>query len=223
MAESAVGRTIVLGLDTATVVCVGLALDGQVATTAVVEDRMAHVEQLIPMIRQVCADARVAPATLTDVIVGLGPGPYTGLRVGIMTARVLAEVAGAGLHGVCTLDAIAAQYVAEIPTGEFLVATDARRREVYWARYAADGTRLAGPLVDRPDQLPRLPTVGPATIGYPDDLVVVDGPRALDPASLVVAGPKLPFAGVEPLYLRRPDATELGRRKSVLARGLRRR
>ncbi|MDN5771485.1 MAG: hypothetical protein L0H24_11400, partial [Microlunatus sp.] len=63
----------------------------------------------------------------------------------------------------------------------------------------------------------------PRRSATPHDLVVVDGPRALDPASLVVAGPKLPFAGVEPLYLRRPDATELGRRKSVLARGLRRR
>ena len=99
-----------LGVDTATVVCVGLAIDGAAVATAQVDDRMAHVEQLTPLIRRVCADAGVAPTELTDVVVGLGPGPYTGLRVGIVTARVLAEIAGARLHGICSLDVIAAQY-----------------------------------------------------------------------------------------------------------------
>ena len=106
----AADRTVVLGVDTATVVCVGLAIDGTAVATAQVDDRMAHVEQLTPLIRRVCADAGVAPTELTDVVVGLGPGPYTGLRVGIVTARVLAEIAGARLHGICSLDVIAAQY-----------------------------------------------------------------------------------------------------------------
>ena len=132
----ATGRTVVLGVDTATVVCVGLAIDGTAVATAQVDDRMAHVEQLTPLIRRVCADAGVAPTELTDVVVGLGPGPYTGLRVGIVTARVLAEIAGARLHGICSLDVIAAQYATAAPGGEFVVATDARRKEVYWARYA---------------------------------------------------------------------------------------
>lgn len=229
-----VARSVVLGVDTATVVCVGLAIDGEAVGTGVVADRMAHVEQLMPLVRRVCADAGVGPLDLTDVVVGLGPGPYTGLRVGIVTARVLAEVAGARLHGICSLDVIAAQHVAEsrsvsditdgdLPDGDFVVATDARRKEVYWARYTADGARLEGPAVNRPGDVPRLPTVGPGAGLYPDDLHVVAGPRALDPSTLAATGPRLAAAGSEPLYLRRPDATvPSGRRKSVLARGVRR-
>ena len=216
--RTVVPRTVVLGVDTATVVCVGLAIDGTAVATAQVDDRMAHVEQLTPLIRQVCVDAGVEPTALTDVVVGLGPGPYTGLRVGIVTARVLAEIAGARLHGICSLDVIAAQYATAVPDGEFVVATDARRKEVYWARYAGDGTRLQGPAVNAADEVPRLPTVGPGTVLYPDRLEVVDGPATLDPAVLAAVGPRLLGAGVEPLYLRRPDATEPGRRKSVLIR-----
>ncbi|HEY5785691.1 MAG TPA: tRNA (adenosine(37)-N6)-threonylcarbamoyltransferase complex dimerization subunit type 1 TsaB [Microlunatus sp.] len=217
MPESA-GRTVVLGIDTATVVCVGLAIDGVAVATAQVDDRMAHVEQLTPLVRRVCADAGIGPAELTDVVVGLGPGPYTGLRVGIITARVLADIAGARLRGICSLDVIAAQYAAGRPGGEFVVATDARRKEVYWARYAADGRRLEGPSVNAADEVPRVPTLGPGTVLYPDRLSVVDGPATLDPAILAVVGPRLAEAGVEPLYLRRPDAAEPGRRKSVLVR-----
>lgn len=217
------GQRVILGIDTATTVCVGLALDVQVVAVARVDDRMAHAEQLTPLVRRVCAEAGLAPSELTDVVVGLGPGPYTGLRVGVVTARVLAAIAGAAVRGVCSLDVIAAEHVAGgAADGEFLVATDARRQEVYWARYAADGTRSSGPAVARPADLPRLPTVGPAATLYPDRLMVTAGPRRLDPASLVLAGPRLPDAGSQPLYLRRPDAAEPGRRKSVLVRGGRR-
>lgn len=216
-------RTVVLGVDTASVVTVGLTVDGAVAASGQVSDRMAHVEQLTPLIRRLCAEAGVRPGDLTDVVVGLGPGPYTGLRVGIVTARVLAELAGAQLRGICSLDVIAAQHAAEhAPGQEFLVATDARRREVYWARYAPDGQRLDGPAVNRAADLPRVPTVGPGADLYPDDLIVAAGPRVLDPATLVLAGPTLADAGTAPLYLRRPDAAEPGRRKSVLVRGARR-
>jgi tRNA threonylcarbamoyl adenosine modification protein YeaZ len=208
----------VLGIDTATVVCVGLAIDGVAVATAQVDDRMAHVEQLTPLVRRVCADAGVGPTEVTDVVVGLGPGPYTGLRVGIVTARVLAEIAGARLHGICSLDVIAAQHAVGGPGGEFVVATDARRKEVYWARYAGDGSRLEGPSVNAADAVPRLPTVGPGGALYPDRLDVVGGPRTLDPAILATVGPHLADAGLLPLYLRRPDAAEPGRRKSVLVR-----
>ncbi|HYI54010.1 MAG TPA: tRNA (adenosine(37)-N6)-threonylcarbamoyltransferase complex dimerization subunit type 1 TsaB [Microlunatus sp.] len=211
-------RTVVLGIDTATVVCVGLAIDGDAVATGQVADRMAHVEQLTPLVRRVCADAGIGPTELTDVVVGLGPGPYTGLRVGIVTGRVLAELAGARLRGICSLDVIAAQHAAAGPEGEFVVVTDARRKEVYWARYAGDGRRLEGPSVSVAEEVPRLPTVGPGGALYPDRLDVVDGPRTLDPASLATIGPRLADAGVEPLYLRRPDAAEPGRRKSVLIR-----
>ena len=216
MAET---RRVVLGIDTATMVCAGLAVDGVVAAAETIEDRMAHVEQLTPLVRRLCDKAQIRSTELTDVVIGLGPGPYTGLRVGIVTGRVFAEVAGARLHGICSLDVIATQHVASgEPTSEFVVVTDARRREVYWARYAADGTRLEGPAVARSTEVPRLPTVGPATELYVDTLDVIPGPKSLNPATLALAGPDLADAGVEPLYLRRPDAAEPGRRKSVLVR-----
>jgi tRNA A37 threonylcarbamoyladenosine modification protein TsaB len=97
------------------------------------------------------------------------------------------------------------------------VATDARRKELYWARYSGTGERLEGPSVGHPDQLPALPVVGPGAGLYPG-LDVADGPRALDPGVLAVRGPRLPDAGSTPLYLRRPDAAVPTRRKSVLVR-----
>ena len=171
-----------LGIDTATVVCVGLAIEGAAVSVAQVDDRMAHVEQLTPLIRRVCADAGVAPTELTDVVVGLGPGPYTGLRVGIVTARVLAEIAGARLHGICSLDVIAAQYATGCPAGSswWPPTPDARRSTGPVRR---GRPRLEGPAVNAADEVPRLPTVGPGTVLYPDRLEAVDGPATLDPAS----------------------------------------
>lgn len=211
------GEGVVLAIDTATVAAVGVARGGRPLAGAVVEDRMAHVERLVPLIRLVCAEAGVALHDVDQIVVGLGPGPFTGLRVGVVTARMLAEISGAALHGVCTLDAFAAQHVDGGGSTEgFVVATDARRREVYWAHYAGDGQRSEGPSVSAPADVPRSPTVGPAADLYPDVLATVPGPRSLDPQSLAVHGPTLPSAGDRPLYLRRPDAAEPGRRKSVL-------
>jgi tRNA threonylcarbamoyl adenosine modification protein YeaZ len=219
---------LVLALDTSTVVSVGLARDGRVVAAASVSDRMAHVEQLTPLIGQCLATAGATLAEVSRMVVGLGPGPFTGLRVGIITAQVLASVRQVALRGVCSLDVLAVQFVAEqfvteqgrgaaaASPGDFVVATDARRKEVYWARYDADGTRRDGPHVTSPDQTPRLPTIGPASDLYPDRLPAVDGPRVLDPGVLAVHGWSLPDAGREPLYLRRPDAAEPARRKSVL-------
>ena len=207
---------LVLALDTATVVNVGLARGGQVLAVGTVADRMAHAEQLMPLVADVLARAGARVADLDQVVVGLGPGPFTGLRVGVVTAQILATVTGVALRGVCSLDVLAAEYATAGPAAEFVVATDARRREVYWARYAADGTRLSGPAVDRPDAVPRQPTIGPAVDLYPDQLAGAPGPRRLDPGVLAVRGPHLADAGREPLYLRRPDAAEPSRPKSVL-------
>jgi tRNA threonylcarbamoyl adenosine modification protein YeaZ len=206
----------VLAIDTSTVVNVGVARDGNVLAVATVDDRMAHVEQLTPLIRRVMGQAGLDPSDLTGLVVGLGPGPFTGLRVGIATARVLASVALLPLRGICSLDVLAAQYAQESPTGEFVVATDARRKEVYWARYACDGSRVDGPQVSAPDEVPRLPTIGPGAALYGDRLAAVPGPRTLDPAVLAERGLSLADAGTEPLYLRRPDAAAPTRRKSVL-------
>ena len=213
---------LVLGLDTATTVAVGLARGTEVLGVAGVADRMAHVEQLVPLVHRTLADAGVRPRDLTSLVVGLGPGPFTGLRVGIATAQVLATALGTGWHGVCSLDVLAAQHVAgphdpdHVAAG-FVVATDARRREVYWARYDRAGVRVQGPRVGPAADVPRLPTVGPAADVYPDQLDAVPGPRALDAGLLAAHGPQLADAGREPLYLRRPDAVASTRRKSVLA------
>ncbi len=211
-------RGLVLGLDTASLVTVGLADDGRFLGGAVVEDRMAHVEQLMPTINRVLDDAGASVSDIGRIVVGLGPGPFTGLRVGVVTAQILALTTGAALHGICSLDAIAAQHAAESrPTEEFVVAADARRRELYWASYAPTGARVRGPEVGRPDDLPDLATIGPGVDLYPR-LPAVPGPRRLDPAALVRHGPGLPDLGTGPLYLRRPDAVEPTRRKSVLLR-----
>ena len=219
MAEPEVVRpAVVLGIDTASLVTVGLAVAGAYVGGAVVEDRMAHVEQLMPTVTRVLDEAGLRARDLTGIVVGLGPGPFTGLRVGVVTAQILSTITGARLHGICSLDPIAAQYVAEHePTHDFLVATDARRRELYWARYAPNGSRTAGPDVSRPAELPAIPTVGPGTDVH-DLPQAVTGPRRLDPRSLVLTGPDLPDAGTTPLYLRRPDAVEPIRRKSVMVR-----
>ena len=211
MAES-----LVLALDTSTLVNVGLARGNQVLAEVTIPDRMAHVEQLMPAVRDGLRQAGVRPADLGQIVVGLGPGPFTGLRVGVVTAQILATVAGVELRGVCSLDVLAVQFAVQAPADEFVVATDARRREVYWAEYAPDGQRTTGPAVSAPSDVPRRPTVGPAIGLYPDQLLAAPGPRALDPGVLAVRGPGLPDAGREPLYLRRPDATEPSRRKSVL-------
>ena len=160
------------------------------------------------------AQAGATPTELTHVVCGLGPGPFTGLRVGIVTARVLAFTTGAALHGVCSLDALAA----DGPTGEVLVATDARRKEVYWARYAVSpGSVRALTLaaVDRPADLPEqvraLPTLGRGPLLYPELFPAPVG--ILDVSAAALAGLAVrrlaagaPLSDHEPLYLRRPDA-----------------
>ena len=207
--------TLILALDTSTVVNVGIARGERVLATATVTDQMAHVEQLMPLVSECVDAAGVGVADLGQLVAGLGPGPFTGLRVGVVTAQVLSHLLRIELHGVCSLDILAGQFVGESP-GEFVVATDARRREVYWARYSSVGTRLGKPMVSRPSDVPQLPVIGPAAYLYDDQLQVVPGPRSMDPGALATIGATLPDAGHEPLYLRHPDATELTRPKSVL-------
>ena len=126
MAEAA----LVLALDTSTVVNVGLAQGERVLATATVTEQMAHAEQLMPLVSECLDVAGVRAADLDRLLVGVGPGPFTGLRVGVATAQVLSYVLGVELRGVCSLDVLAAQFTGASPE-EFVVATDARRREVY--------------------------------------------------------------------------------------------
>lgn len=217
-----------LAIDTAITVAVGIARGDDVLAEVVVDDTRAHVEQLMPSIREASAQAGVALTDLEQVVVGLGPGPFTGLRVGIVTAQVIAATIGRPLHGVCTLDALAAQAIDENVAADaegFVATIDARRKELYWARYTPKGQRIGEPTVGAPHEIPALPVVGPGAAVYPEVLGErkVSLAQRLDPGAFAVHGPQLPHAGAEPLYLRRPDATVSTRRKSTLVAPVRRR
>ncbi|GAA1853068.1 tRNA (adenosine(37)-N6)-threonylcarbamoyltransferase complex dimerization subunit type 1 TsaB [Actinomadura bangladeshensis] len=184
-------------------------------------DRRRHTELLTPSIAQVMAEAGAAPGDLSAIAVGVGPGPYTGLRVGLVTARSMGEVLSIPVHGVCTLDIIAWATGRDEP---FVVATDARRKEVYWARYDSARARATEPAVGPPSGVPQgLPVVGEGGALYPE-ILGDSGHEPLLPtagalAELTVsrlAGLKVPeLLPPEPLYLRRPDAKEPGPRKKV--------
>lgn len=194
--------------------------------TRVTVDARAHNEVLTPQILECLDTAGRSRADLGAVVVGIGPGPFTGLRVGMATAAAFGDALGLPVYGVCSLDAIAADAWQEITAAEseLLVVTDARRREVYWARYrirpdAGSGTqaveRVAGPGVCKPADLEtRESTVIAGSASHVDffDLPVlpVETPS---PAGLVRCAATEVLSGAPaeplvPLYLRRPDAVE---------------
>ncbi len=201
--------TLILAIDTATpAVTAGIVrLEGvEVLAERVTVDARAHAEQLTPNVIAALADAGLTVNDLGAVVVGCGPGPFTGLRVGMATAAAYGHALGIPVHGVCSLDAIGIETGAT--TGEILVVTDARRREVYWARYR-DGVRIDGPAVDAPADVP---ADAAAVAGSPEHAALFDLPR-LAPAYPTVAGLVRAVADwtaepapLIPLYLRRPDA-----------------
>jgi tRNA threonylcarbamoyl adenosine modification protein YeaZ len=199
--------TIVLAIDTATpAVTAGVVRRGPSGVDVLAErvtlDPRAHAEQLTPNVVGALADAGLAMADLGAVVVGCGPGPFTGLRVGMATAAAYAHALGLPAHGVCSLDAIGVD-----TTGEVLVVTDARRREVYWARYR-DGVRVDGPDVSNPADVP---ADADAVAGSPDHAALFDLPRlarTYPTASGLVRAVEwtMPAGPLVPMYLRRPDA-----------------
>ena len=209
-----------LAFDTATPL-VSVALhDGDDVVVELSSDRpMKHGEQLAPLIEQALAETGTGRQELTAIAVGVGPGPFTGLRVGLVTARTLAHVLGIPVHGVCSLDILALEAVATgAVSGEFVVATDARRKEVYLASYDAAGVRLEGPLVDKPATLATdRPVVGEGASLYPDFFPNAAGPARPSAGWLAraVVGERAQLLEPEPLYLRRPDAIAPGRPKPV--------
>lgn len=202
---------LVLALDTATHDLVtGLVdTDSGSVIDLVVPATRGHNELLMPTIQELLDASGHAFADLGAVVVGQGPGPFTGLRVGMATASAIGQALGVPVHGVDSLDAIARRHCAE----HLLVTTDARRREVYWAYYVA-GDRVTGPNVEQPSALPE--DIQVDFLVMPDHLVdklpahLESVPSAeLTPraAGLVACADLSAEPGpLVPSYLRRPDA-----------------
>lgn len=205
---------LVLALDTSTpAVTAGIVRreDLSVLAQRVTVDARAHAERLTPNVVAALADAGAAMADLDAVVVGCGPGPFTGLRAGMATAAAYGHALGIPVHGVCSLDAIGVR-----TTGDTLVVTDARRREVYWARYR-DGARTDGPGVDAPGDVD--PGAAQQVAGSPEHAAAfglpVCEPAYPSPAGLVgaVGDWSVEPAPLVALYLRRPDAKPLAARQ----------
>ena len=145
---------------------------------------------------------------IDQVVVGMGPGPYTGLRVGIAFARTFALARQIPLVGICSLDAIATQVRTK---ADFIVATDARRKEIYWARYF-NGERVDAPAVDFPADvaLQGVPIFGEGAVKYL--LTGDDEIQFPDVAALVELAKNQDLHLDQPIYLRRPDAVPTSER-----------
>jgi tRNA threonylcarbamoyl adenosine modification protein YeaZ len=177
----------ILAIDTAASrTSVVILEDGKVVFNQSRDGAMSHGPALPELVQLAIANHEI-----TEVLVGMGPGPYTGLRVGITFAQTFAWARNIPVRGFCSLDAIAAQ----VDGSDFIVTIDARRKEVYWARYT-NGVRVEGPAVDLPADV--------AGKG----IKVIDSLRP-DPKYFVDLAEEFN----EPIYLRRPDAVATADRK----------
>ena len=223
---------LLLANDTATSAITVALHDGHgVLAESTTLDARGHGEYLAPGIAEVLKRAGRVPADVSAVVVGTGPGPFTGLRVGLVTARTFAFARGIPVFGVCSLDAMAHQAWLEA-AGDLgqscVVATDARRKEVYWALYEITGEgvqRTGEPLVAKAasinDQVRGLPVIGRGADLYPDSFGPRVGPLDVSAGALADLAVTMMAGGVRlpepvPMYLRRPDATPAPSRKSAL-------
>ena len=170
--------TITLAIDTSTSrTSVAIIEDGSILWSGHRDGATEHGPALPSLVQE-----GIRGFVIDEVVIGMGPGPFTGLRVGIAFAQSFALARGISVRGVCSLDAIAAQ----VNEKDFIVTVDARRKEVYWARYK-DGVRVGEPAVNFPADVAGAP-IHPDL--YPDMKALV-----------ALAGNI-----TEPMYLRRPDA-----------------
>ncbi|WP_350257818.1 tRNA (adenosine(37)-N6)-threonylcarbamoyltransferase complex dimerization subunit type 1 TsaB [Scrofimicrobium sp. R131] len=214
-----------LCLDTSAGASVAVVEDGAVLARAREDNPRRHAEELGVLLETVCRaagiDGPIRRAPWDRVCVGTGPAPFTGLRAGLITAQVFARTAGVELYGVPSLAIVARGALDLLPDGhEVLAVTDARRQEVYWARYRAAGPNgleeLSAPAVGRPESLGAQLRQGDAVLVGPGAHLV----RAVLPASVgpvdeadAAVASRLVAAGLargedlpaQPLYLRRPD------------------
>ncbi|WP_433300715.1 tRNA (adenosine(37)-N6)-threonylcarbamoyltransferase complex dimerization subunit type 1 TsaB [Actinoplanes sp. CA-030573] len=216
---------LVLALDTSTpastAALVEVTADGLrgIAERRTVDPR-AHGEKLAPEIAATLTEAGVRVSDLKAIVAGLGPGPFTGLRVGLATAASMAQALAVPTYGVCSLDGLGRA----AGPGRVLVATDARRREVYFATYV-DGVRSGEPDVAKPAEIKGdfERVVGEGGLKYGDVFGVPVEEHLLYPpgaALVALAAERIreaaPSEPLTPLYLRRPDAVEPAGRKPVL-------
>jgi tRNA threonylcarbamoyl adenosine modification protein YeaZ len=196
-----------------------------------VTDPFGHAEHLMPLVQAALVQAGHTVSDLEAVVVGIGPGPFTGLRVGMATAAALGDALDVPVHGVPSHDAMARRAAVD---GDFLIVTDARRREVYLSAYTESLARLHGPVVIAPVAVPdllRAHGLRPGWVGGAGAGLVAGV------LTLPVRNPSRPLSGclvdcalqplltaavpgpLTPLYLRRPDATEPAPPKRVLGSG----
>lgn len=203
----------ILAIDSSAGLSVALTQDSTLVAQITRTDHGVQGELTADFIHQMLMDANWSVADISDVVIGVGPGPYTGLRVGIVTAQVFAYARNLPIHAVCSLDALG--YAA----GRDCVAvTDARRKELYFAQYDG-GKRIGQPAVSKPDALAKkFPTahfVGPGVQLYPE---LINGEsrqlQASDLSAAFAMGLAEPVA-LAPMYLRKPDADEPAPRKPV--------
>jgi tRNA threonylcarbamoyl adenosine modification protein YeaZ len=190
---------VLLAIDTSAGTSVAVVADGRVLAEAAEAGTRRHAEAIGTLLKAALADARIEPDAVTGVVAGMGPGPFTGLRVGIAAARAFAFGVGVPVHPVVSHDAIAFGHDERV-----LVVTDARRREVAWSLYEPGVVRLGGP------QLIEREAFGSIAERYPG--VTVLDPPTVSAASLALVAELLLAAGRplgpdEALYLRAPDVT----------------
>jgi tRNA threonylcarbamoyl adenosine modification protein YeaZ len=190
---------ITLAIDTATARTQFAILEGEkLIWLEMVEGATTHGDVLAKF------GTKAAKERIDQVIVGMGPGPFTGLRTGIVFAQSFAFAKGLPIHGVCSLDAMA--FGIDLP--ELIVATDARRKELYWAKYL-NGVRVGTPQVSAPAKIPNLPKTpifGEGALKYS----LTSATDYLYPN--LVYFPKLAEVD-KPMYLRHPDAVATVDRK----------
>lgn len=232
MSTEPIPAEVVLSLDTSTDASVALYRDGQVLSRQRSHSDRRHAEMLVPMIHQALGEAGLGPREVSTVVIGTGPAPFTGLRVGLATGQAFAHARGVQALGVCSLDALALA----AGDGQVLVVTDARRRELYYARYQVSGAcaeQVLAPAVGAPQQIAaeHADLIHSAQVRGPG-LLVAGGQLGLDPGAL----PAMASDGVDPvdlarlalhrreaggdlsltpLYLRRPDVHPAAARKRV--------
>ena len=225
---------LLLAIDTATsAISVALHDGERVLAESNTLDARRHGEYVAPGIAKTLVEAGRTPADVSAVVVGTGPGPYTGLRIGLVTARTFAFALGIPAFGVCSLDAMAHQGWLEDAAADLgrscVVATDARRKEVYWARYEISGRgarREGEPMVAKAaaiaDQVRGLPVIGRGAVLYPESLGPRTGPLDVSAGALADLAARMLASGEtlpepDPMYLRRPDATPPPPRKSAMS------